>query len=120
MQRFRISAAARADIVHILESSHARWGDAARARYRALLEATLRTIARSPEGRATRPRPELEADLRSLHTRTARAGAGVRDPVHVVFYRLGHEALEIVRVLHERMEPSSHVKAPARRGRRRR
>jgi toxin ParE1/3/4 len=38
--------------------------------------------------------------------------AKVRKPVHVLFYRVHESGLvEIVRVLHERMEPSRHIDA---------
>lgn len=37
-------------------------------------------------------------------------GAEVKRPVHVLYYRIVAPGLiEIVRVLHERMEPSRHV-----------
>jgi toxin ParE1/3/4 len=36
--------------------------------------------------------------------------AKVRRPVHVLYYRVAQGgAIEIVRVLHERMEPSRHL-----------
>jgi len=38
------------------------------------------------------------------------ARAPVGDPVHVIFYRaLSPGLIEIVRVLHERMEPGRHI-----------
>jgi toxin ParE1/3/4 len=39
--------------------------------------------------------------------------AKVRRPVHVIYYRLARDGvIEIVRVLHERMEPSRHLDEP--------
>jgi toxin ParE1/3/4 len=53
--------------------------------------------------------------VRSFHLRNARAddtAAKVRKPVHVLFYRvLESDLVEIVRALHERMEPSRHIDA---------
>ncbi len=51
--------------------------------------------------------------IRSFHIRHV-AGADprpqVRNPVHVLYYRtIGPELIEIVRVLHERMEPGRHL-----------
>jgi toxin ParE1/3/4 len=111
MARFRISAPARGDLEQILATSLERWGEAGRARYAALLAAALRAIARDPTGSATRDRAELAAGVRSMHIRHARAARGVKDPVHVIFFRLVADVVEVVRVLHERMEPTAHVGA---------
>jgi len=109
MARFRISGPARDDLSRILATSLERWGDAGRARYAALLSAAMRAIARAAEGPATRERTELSPGVRSFHIRHARGARGVKEPVHVIFYRASEELIEVVRVLHERMEPSEHV-----------
>jgi toxin ParE1/3/4 len=53
--------------------------------------------------------------IRSFHIRHARGDdpeAKVGKPVHILYYRVIEPGLiEIVRVLHERMEPSRHVGA---------
>ena len=60
-------------------------------------------------------RTELAPGLRSFHVRHVRQadrGAGVRRPMHVIYYRvIQPELVEIVRVMHERMEPSRHLGA---------
>ena len=109
MAGFRISVPARGDLEHLLATSLDRWGEVGRARYATLLAAAMRAIARDPEGSATRERAELLPGLRSLHIRHARGARSVKDPVHVIFYRASDQLIEIVRVLHERMEPSMHV-----------
>jgi toxin ParE1/3/4 len=109
MARFRISAPAHDDLEHILATNLDRWGDAGRARYAALLTTAMRTIARDPEGSMIRERPELSPGVRSLHIRHARGARGVKDPVHVIFYRRDDDVVEVVRVLHERMEPTQHL-----------
>lgn len=116
MARFRISEPARGDLEHILATSLERWGEAGRARYAALLAAAMRAIARDPEGSVTRDRTELSPGVRSLHIRQARGARGVKSPVHVIFYRYD-VVVEIVRVLHERMEPTRHLgtRSPRRR-----
>lgn len=115
MARFRLSDPAKADIASILRTSAARHGGEARLRYRGLLVAALRRIAADPQGRATRDRNDLLPELRSLHVRHCREEsreAPVGDPAHVVFYRAAAPGLvEILRVLHERMEPGQHMSA---------
>lgn len=111
MARLRISSPASRDLKHILEVSLDRWGKVARDRYAALLAAALKAIAGDPHGRATRDRAQLVAGVRSLHLRNVRGAGRVRDPVHVVFFRLHEDVVEIVRVLHERMEPALHLAA---------
>jgi toxin ParE1/3/4 len=88
-------------------------GAEARIRYRGLLTAALRRIAADPQGLLTVDRSELFIGLRSLHVRHSRTEsreALVGNPVHVVFYRVVKPGfIEIVRVLHDRMEPSRHI-----------
>src|SRR6266545_8404293 len=114
MARYRISAPAHEDMANLLAASLERWGIEGRSRYAALLAAAMRTIAAAPEGPLTRDRADLVPGVRSLHLRHARGRHGVKAPVHVVFYRTPPSgSIEIVRVLHERMEPSGHVDDPA-------
>jgi toxin ParE1/3/4 len=115
MARFRLSPLVRADLAQILAVSAERWGIEGRRRYAALLTAAMRKVATEPDGAATRDRAELSRGVRSFHLRHARAGgdqARVRQPVHVLFYRVVRPGLvEIIRVLHERMEPSRYLDA---------
>jgi toxin ParE1/3/4 len=111
--RYRLSDPAKADIASILKTSEQRLGAQARMRYRALLSAALRRIAADPEGASTKPRADLLPGLRSFHLRHGRSAsrdAPVASPVHVIFYRaLQPDVVEVVRVLHERMEPGRHI-----------
>lgn len=113
MARFRLSLLARADLAQILAVSAEQWGTEGGRRYAAVLAAGMRKVAAEPDGPTTRDRTELSRGIRSFHLRNARAGdavAKVRKPVHVLFYRVLKSGLvEIVRVLHERMEPSRHI-----------
>ena len=113
MARYRLSDPAEVDLAGILRASETRHGVEARIRYRGLLTAAMRRVATSPLGVSSLDRGELSAGLRSLHIGRARnesREAPVAEPVHVVFYRAIEPGLvEIVRVLHERMEPSRHV-----------
>ena len=70
-------------------------------------------VATEPEGPSTRDRSDLSSSLRSLHLRHARKSSReemVESPVHVVFYKATEaDLIEIIRVLHERMEPSLRI-----------
>jgi len=113
MTRYRLSRLAEADLIGILGASSRRWGSDGRSRYASLLVAAMRKIAAEPEGPATRRREELRQGIRSFHLRHARSTdpeGRVRRPVHVLYYRaVTADLTEIVRVLHERMEPSRHL-----------
>ncbi len=110
MARYRISAQAKVDLTRILETSLERWGTAAMTRYRALLTKAIRMAAAEPELRSSRPRAELRAGIRSLRVRHALGVRNVKAPVHVVYYRVVRPGwIEVVRVLHERMDAPRHV-----------
>ena len=113
MARFRLSRPARADLAHILATSADRWGTEGRRRYAAILAAAMREVAANPEGPATRDRSELVTGVHSFHVRHARSDdpdIKIRRPVHVLYYRVTRrDPIEIVRVLHARMEPSRQL-----------
>lgn len=73
----------------------------------------MRQAASEPQGRMTRDRGELLRGVRSLHLRHVRMAdlAGrVKRPVHSLYYRaIAPDLIEILRVLHERMEPGLHL-----------
>jgi toxin ParE1/3/4 len=116
MARVRLSGLAKADLAQILTTSGERWGPGGRHRYAALIATAMRQMANDPEGRTTRSRDELFRGVRSFHLKHARVDSPkykVRKPVHVLYYRAVSPGLvEIVRVLHEHMEPSRHISAP--------
>ena len=67
MPQYRISNAARADIVDILRLSQTQFGDQARQRYQALILAALQAIADTPYRIGSYERDELAPGLRSYH-----------------------------------------------------
>lgn len=113
MARFRLARPAQVDLANIAATSAERWGAEGRQRCAAVLAAAMRQVADQPEGPLTKKRSELRSGIRSFHVRHTRRSAEdatVRRPVHVLYYRIAQEGLiEIVRVLHERMEPSRHL-----------
>jgi toxin ParE1/3/4 len=113
MARYRLSEPAKADIATILRRSEELHGKEARARYRACLTTAMRHVAADPEGGATVDRADLDPGIRSFHIRHSRGQSrqpSVANPVHVLFYRvISSGIVEIVRVLHDRMEPRWHI-----------
>ena len=111
MAHYRLSRLAEVDLAHVLAASEGRWGKDGRRRYGAILAAAMRKVAAEPQGSRTRERADLLPGIRSRHVRYARGDpdARVRRPVHVLYYRaVASGLIEIVRVLHERMEPARH------------
>ena len=113
MARYRLTRSARSDVDSILRTSEERHGHDARTRYAALLIAAMRRVAERPEGRLTVNQSALRPGLRSFHIRHSRnesREAAVASPVHVLFYRVAEPGIvEIIRILHDRMEPGRHV-----------
>lgn len=107
MTEYRISHAARDDIVEILAWTGAEFGEQARRRYEALLVAALRDAAKQRDGVGSTARPELGVGVRSWHLtqsrEKARAGA-VRRPRHIIVYRLEGDRIVVGRILHEAMD----------------
>lgn len=90
-----------------------RWGSEARRRYEALLFDAIQQLAAQPDGPLTPKRSDVGPRIRSFHVRHTRREPGaerVRQPVHVIYYRPRQGGIiEIVRILHERMEPRRHL-----------
>ncbi|MBN3862180.1 type II toxin-antitoxin system RelE/ParE family toxin [Pseudomonas frederiksbergensis] len=110
----RISNAARADIVDIvdiLRLSQTQFGDQARQRYQALILAALQAIADTP----SHDRDELAPGLRSYHLIYSRQQAKhppgtVKSSRYIVFYRVANDdVIEVVRLLHDAMEVQLHL-----------
>jgi toxin ParE1/3/4 len=113
MARYRLSEPARADIAAILRKSEEVHRKETRICYRACVTAAMRRVAADPEGHSTVDRSELVPGIRGFHIRHSRDAsleAPVANPVHVLFYRVVEPtSVEIVRVLHDRMEPRRHI-----------
>src|SRR5262245_15744826 len=114
MAQYRLAHAAKTDVAAILRRSKQLHGEQARIRYRALLTAALRHVAAHPEGPLSTNCAELGSGVRQFHIRHSRKEsleAPVSNPVHVIFYRLHRpRPVQVLRVLHERMEPRLHMR----------
>jgi toxin ParE1/3/4 len=116
MPRLRVSATARNDILGLLVWTGERFGDEARQRYQALIQAALADLAANPEHHGSILRPELGEAIRSYHLRHSRqripAGTGlVGRPRHWLLYRIGTTGtVDIGRVLHDAMDVERHLR----------
>jgi len=113
--RFRISKLAQSDLRRILATSEKEWGIDGRQRYAALIDAGMRNVGDNPEGISTRNRSSIHHGSRSLHRRHVRTNSSegkVKNPVHIIYFRPVRPGLiEIIRVLHERMDQNRHLGA---------
>ncbi len=114
MLRYRLSAAAQADVVEILAWTQQQFGENARLRYEALVVAALRDIAEQPDRAGSLLRPELGTGVRSWHLRLSRdrartASGAVRWPRHFLIYRPEPGLLVVGRVLHDAVELARHL-----------
>ena len=115
MPQYRISNAARADIVDILRLSQTQFGDQARQRYQVLILTALQAIAGTPFRIGSQHRDELAQGLCSYHLIYSRQQAKqphgtVKSPRHVVFYRVANDdVIEVIRLLHDAMEVQLHL-----------
>lgn len=96
MAAFKLSKAARRDLIEIARYTVERWGDDQRVRYLTQLDARFRWIARNPH------RGTPSDQIKSGYWRCAEGR-------HVIFYRVVAKRVEIIRVLHERMLPKRHL-----------
>lgn len=109
MIRYRLSDAARADVVDILAWTHAQFSEVARLRYESLIVAALRDVVSRPDQPGSIERPELGNGVRSWHLRLSRdhvantAGV-VRRPRHFLIYRIEPDLLVVGRLLHDAIE----------------
>lgn len=114
MTRYRVSHAARSDIIGILIWSQDQFGEQARQRYEQLITAGMRDIYADPIRPGSKARPELGDGIRSWHLRGSRTrtrSGVVRRPRHFLIYRVEGEIVTIGRVLHDVMELRLHVDA---------
>lgn len=87
---------AREDLIGIWRYTYEEWGEQQADKYLDELEAGIAQLRDNPKlGRA---RDEVRRGYRSLTVNQ-----------HIVFYTLDAEVIRIVRVLHARMDPATHL-----------
>ncbi len=87
---------AEANLKHIWLYSFEIWGEAQADRYLEQIEAGIRRLVENP--RLGKPRENIRAGYRSIQINR-----------HVAYYRMEGQRIEIVRVLHESMDPWKHL-----------
>ena len=95
-KNIRFSSPARADLVGIGTYTQDQWGKEQKAIYLGQLKNTLQTLLISP--RSGTDRGDISAGLRSRATGS-----------HIIYYRTAGFGLEVMRVLHRRMDPKRHL-----------
>ncbi len=96
MQRYRLTLAADADLVHIWNYTAKTWGQNQAGRYLKQLERCFVNLAKSPK--KSRSRDEILPDLFSY-----------QEGKHVIFFKKLPLDIIILRVLHERMDIPRHL-----------
>lgn len=115
MPEFVLSPAASKDIFTILEWTEEKFGEAANLRYQKLLAIAITDVAKDPELVGSVDLGELKSGYRTYHLfhsrkKAARKGAKVREPRHLLLYRINSSGnIEISRVLHDSMELREHL-----------
>jgi toxin ParE1/3/4 len=103
--RVRFGAAAEVDFANILKWTTENFGARQSRVYRDTLVQAIGELADGPNVAGSRAREEIMAGLRTLHV--ARRG---RRGSHFLMYRVAPKStIEIVRILHDRMDLWRHV-----------
>ncbi|MCL1800012.1 MAG: type II toxin-antitoxin system RelE/ParE family toxin [Promicromonosporaceae bacterium] len=113
MREYSLSEPAINDVHLILELSERDFGSSARERYEALLIAAFEFVSAYPLAIGTHELRGLGDRLRYLHLRTVRDSVQppsmrVKSPSHFIVYRLHRNSVDIVRILHQAMDPNLH------------
>lgn len=108
MRDVALTPPAREALKAILRHSRQRFGPEARRRYRLLFEQAFQDLADDPERAGVRAAGARDASIRLYAVRHAQARVAAPDrvanPSHVIAFRFDDERVEIVRLLHERMD----------------
>lgn len=95
---YLLSRYAERDITQILTYTIETWGIKQFKKYRDLIEESLHLLGTDPQISISRKRDELFLGCRSYLFGK-----------HIIFYRVQHSNVEIVRILHQRMDVISHI-----------
>ncbi len=94
--RYRLTPKADQDLAQIWRHTNENWGKSQANNYLQLLEKGFLMLLHHPK--SGKIRDEIRKGYRSLQVES-----------HVVFYRISNDGIEIVRILHQRMEVNQHV-----------
>ena len=91
MPSYSLSPEAKKDLLNILAYTQKEWGNQQAQKYIDALEKRCDELAQRPH--TGRERPEIKSGYRSL-----------TEGNHVIFYRVGDSGIDILRILHGRMD----------------
>ena len=94
-RRFRVSRAARQDLLRIGRFTERRWGKAKRNHYLGQLDEAFALISKNDS-------------IGNIFDEISPGYRKFPEGSHVIYYRVT-DMVEIIRVLHERMDPDSHL-----------
>ncbi len=97
MADYRLTPAARFDIRSIWNHTDDEWGSVQAQKYSSQIEETIRLLVRTPA--LGRPRDEIRPELRSHPCGR-----------HIIFYRKFQNQIEVMRILHQRMDVKKHFR----------
>lgn len=103
--RVRLGAVAKKDFARILKYTKDSLGERQAAVYKAALLKTIAKLAAGPDTSGSHAREDLGPQMRTLHV----ARDGRRAPHLLVYRASSDEVIEILRILHERMDLPRHV-----------
>ncbi|HYC01936.1 MAG TPA: type II toxin-antitoxin system RelE/ParE family toxin [Azospirillaceae bacterium] len=107
---YRLLRRAERDIEDILDYTFVNFGPDQVDRYAALIIAACRIIGETPMVTGSRPRNDLGANVRSYAVALAAGRTGGAS--HILYYvaeRGADGRIPIIRVMHERMDPSRRI-----------
>jgi toxin ParE1/3/4 len=96
MAEFTLRPKARSDLEEIWDYTFETWGVEQAERYLRLLDQGFRKVAGNPD---------LGRSCDAIREGYRKYGVGR----HVIFFRLGDDGVEVVRILHERMDVDRHL-----------
>jgi toxin ParE1/3/4 len=98
MRKLHLSPAAAEDLENILQYTLDTWGENQFEIYLATFQQTFDSILADPEGLFSKDRHELFSACRSIPSGQ-----------HIIFFRVRKGNIEIIRILHKRMDFSRHL-----------
>jgi len=103
-RRIRLSALAERDLEEIANWTALNFGAAQAERYMETLALAVEALTHGPNATGAKQRDELAPGVLTLHA--ARRGKGAR---HFIVFRAHEGHVEVLRVLHDSMEPAKHL-----------
>lgn len=100
--------------IQVWTESH--FGQAISLRYDALIENALAQLLESPDRLGVLQHPGLNSEIHLFHLRFSRNSEKkrwIQSPRHFIVFRVDHDVLTVLRVLHDSMDIQSQLKAPS-------